>query len=329
VSEQQYPSRRADSRIDLTVVVVSYNTVFLLDQMFAALDAARGNLEVQTVVVDNASRDGSAAYLRMKYPDVELIENSVNIGFGRANNQAMSKAKGRYILLLNTDAFVAPDTLSKTIQYMEANPRCGVLGVKLVGSDGSLQPSCRYFPTPWNVFLKSTGLMRLSPNTRLVDDMSWDHNSIRECDWVPGCFYLTRREVVERIGLFDPIYFLYYEEVDHCRAVRDSGWNVVFFPFTQVIHVGGESAQTVGALTDSGRQVSALQLESELLYFRKHFGFLGLSRAVLLLLLADILSCGKGIFSNFNVSKICGAAMHVKLLLALLINTRFGTRPTR
>jgi N-acetylglucosaminyl-diphospho-decaprenol L-rhamnosyltransferase len=328
VSEQQYPSRWADSRIDLTVVVVSYNTVSLLDQMFAALDAARGNLEVQTVVVDNASRDGSAAYLRMKYPDVELIENSVNIGFGRANNQAMSKAKGRYILLLNTDAFVAPDTLSKTIEYMEANPRCGVLGVKLVGSDGSLQPSCRYFPTPWNVFLKSTGLMRLSPNTRLVDDLSWDHNSIRDCDWVPGCFYLTRREVIERVGLFDPIYFLYYEEVDHCRTVQSAGWKVIYFPFTQVIHIGGESARTVDALSKSGRQISALQLESELLYCRKHFGLLGLSRAVLLLFLADILSCGKGILS-LDVSKIRGAVMHMKLLLTLLINTRFGGRSTR
>ena len=267
---------KADGYTDLTVVVVSYNTASLLDQMFAALDAARGRLKIQIIAIDNASRDGSAAHLRAKYPDVELIENSVNVGFGRANNQAMSKAKGRYILLLNTDAFVAPDTLSKTMQYMEANPRCGVLGVKLVSPDGSLQPSCRYFPTPWNVFLKSTGLMRLSPKTRLVDDMSWDHNSIRECDWVPGCFYLIRREVIQRVGLFDPIYFLYYEEVDHCRTLQNAGWKVIYFPSTQVVHIGGESAQTVDTLSKRGRQVSALQLESELLYFRKHFGFLGL-----------------------------------------------------
>ena len=329
MSEQQHNIGEADGLTDLTVVIVSYNTVLLLDQMFAALDGARGNLRIQIIVIDNASRDGSAAHLRTKYPDVELIENSVNVGFGRANNRAMSRAKGRYILLLNTDAFVAPDTLSKTIQYMEANPRCGVLGVKLVGSDGSLQPSCRYFPTPWNVFLSSTGLMRLSPKTRLVDDMRWDHSSIRECDWVPGCFYLIRREVIERVGLFDPIYFLYYEEVDHCRTVQNAGWKVIYFPFTQVVHIGGESAQTVDTLSKRGRQVSALQLESELLYFRKHFGFLGLSRAALLLLLADILSCGKGILSGPDLSKIRAAAMHMKLLLALLINTRFGRRPTR
>ena len=110
--------------------------------------------------------------------------------------------------------------------------------------------------------------------------MLWGHDSVRECDWVPGCFYLIRRQVIEHVGLFDPIYFVYYEEVDHCRRVRDAGWSVVYFPFTQVVHIGGESAQSAGSLTDSGRQVSALQIESELLYFRKHFGLLGLSGAI-------------------------------------------------
>jgi N-acetylglucosaminyl-diphospho-decaprenol L-rhamnosyltransferase len=318
----------AEGRPDLSVVVVSYNTVHLLDQMFAALNAARGKLRLQIIVVDNASHDGSAAFLRAKYRDIELIENSVNVGFGRANNQAIIRATGRYILLLNTDAFVARDTLSKTIEYMDGHLRCGVLGVRLVGPDGSLQPSCRYFPTPWNVFLKSTGLEILSPNTRLVDDMSWRHDSVRECDWVPGCFYLIRRQVIEHVGLFDPIYFVYYEEVDHCKRVLDAGWRVVYFPFTQVVHIGGESAQTAGSLTDSGRQISALQIESELLYFRKHFGLLGLSGAISLSLLADTLSCSKAIF-KLNTSKIHAATMHIKTLLALLMNTKLGTHPTR
>ena len=113
---------------------------------------------------------------------LSVIENKLNVGFGRANNQALPHARGRYLLLLNTDAFVAPDTLQKTIEYMDAHPSCGVLGVKLVGRDGALQPSCRYFPTPLNVFLTTTGLKRFFPRTRLVDNMSWDHASVRECD---------------------------------------------------------------------------------------------------------------------------------------------------
>jgi GT2 family glycosyltransferase len=267
--------------------------------------------------------------LRANYPDIELIENSVNVGFGRANNQAIGRAKGRHILLLNTDAFLAPDTLSKTLEYMETNPRCGVLGVKLVGSDGTLQPSCRYFPTPWNVFLQSTGLARLSPKTRLVDDMSWDHNSIRNCDWVPGCYYLMRREIIEQIGMFDPRYFLYYEEVDHCRRGREAGWEVVYYPNTQVVHIGGESAQTAGSLTDHGRQLSALQIESEFLYFRKHFGLFGFLSALLLSLLADMLSCCKAVLWKLNISRIHCIATHIKMLFALLVSTRFGKQPTR
>src|SRR6185295_15001358 len=112
--------------------------------------------------------------------------------------------------------------------------------------------------------------------------MSWDHASVRLCDWVPGCFYLVRRELIERIGLFDPRYFLYCEEVDHCRAVRKAGWDVVYFPFTQVTHLGGESALSEGALNPTSRQIVPLQIESELLYFRKHHGLSGVLVAVLL-----------------------------------------------
>ena len=138
---------------DVSVIVVNYNTAHLLDRMFAALDASRGDLTLQVIVVDNASRDNSVEMLHVQHPEAELIANTTNVGFARANNQAIARARGRYVLLLNTDAFVSTDTLPKTVEFMETHPKCGVLGVKLLGEDGSLQPSCRYFPTPWNVFL--------------------------------------------------------------------------------------------------------------------------------------------------------------------------------
>ena len=147
-----------DKQPDVTVIVINYNTAHLLDQLFGALKAGRGRLRYQLIVVDNASRDDSVQILRAQYPCAELIENKVNVGFARANNQVLPLARGRYVLLLNTDAFVGSDTLQKTVDFMDAHPGYGVLGVKLVGRDGSLQPSCRYFPTPWNVFLASTGL---------------------------------------------------------------------------------------------------------------------------------------------------------------------------
>jgi N-acetylglucosaminyl-diphospho-decaprenol L-rhamnosyltransferase len=313
---------------DVTVVIVNYNTAHLLDRLFSTLDAARGDLRIQTIVVDNASRDNSVEILRRHYPDVELIENAANVGFGRANNQAVPKIRGQYLLLLNTDAFVAPDTLSKTLSFMQQDPHCGILGVKLLGEDGSLQPSCRFFPTPWNVFLASTGLDRFFPNTRLVDDMEWNHSDIRECDWIPGCFYLIRKQVVDQIGLFDPRFFLYYEEVDHCQRARRAGWKIYFYPDTQVVHIGGESAKTDAALTSAGRQIARLQIESELLYFRKHYGFFCLFASIVLAICNWLVVTLKTLLKG-SVQRRKAAGERLAAVFSVLVETRLGSRPTR
>jgi hypothetical protein len=318
-----------DGAVDVSVVVVNYNTAHLLPRMFAAIEAARGSLRLQVIVVDNASRDDSVGYLRSAQPEAELITNATNVGFGRANNQALTLARGRYVLLLNTDAFVSPDTLEKTVAYMDAHSDCGVLGVKLVGEDGALQPSCRYFPTPWNAFLASTGLARLFPHASLVDDMGWDHAAVRECDWVPGCYYLIHREVIERVGLFDPRYFLYYEEVDHCRAVRKAGWMVIYYPFTQVVHLGGESAQSEGPLNRAGRQISALQIESELLYFRKHHGMAGALLAVSLTVLGGLLRAGSSLVRHGDAEHASAALRHAWTTLQRLMATDLASHATR
>jgi GT2 family glycosyltransferase len=159
--------------------------------------------------------------------------------------------------------------------------------------------------------------------------MSWDHASTRECDWVPGCYYLIRREVVEKIGLFDPRYFLYYEEVDHCRAVRAAGWSVLYYPFTQVIHIGGESAKTEGPLTQHSAQLSDLQIESELIYFRKHHGLAGILKAVLLIMVADTLLSLKALVRGFDVVRAWSAIKHIQTVLRILAATKFASLSTR
>ena len=314
---------------DVSVVVVNYNTAHMLPEMWQALMASRGRLSLQTIVVDNASRDESVALLREQFSEARLIVNTTNVGFGRANNQALAHARGRYVLLLNTDAFVAPDTLEKTVAFMDAHPEHGVLGVRLVGRDGELQPNCRYFPTPWNVFLARSGLKRFFPRTRMVDDMDWDHASVRECDWVTGCYYLVRREVIDAVGLFDPRYFLYCEEVDHCRATVKAGWKVVYFPDTSVVHIGGESAKSDAALTASGRQISALQIESELLYFRKHHGLRGVLATAVLSTLADAWLAAKSLLRRRGHADRQPLWAHLRNFWTLLARTRLGTRPTR
>jgi GT2 family glycosyltransferase len=314
---------------DLTVILVNYNAGHLFDRLFSCLSAASGDLLIQTILVDNASQDNSVATLQANYPAVELIENQVNVGFGRANNQALPLVRGRYVLLLNTDAFVSPDTLVNTYRFMEQNPQSGILGVKLVGDDGSLQPSCRYFPTPWNVFVATNGLAGLFPNTRLVDDMRWDHNGTRECVWVPGCFYLVRKEVIDQLGLFDPRFFLYYEEVDHCRRARQAGWKVSYCGDTKIVHIGGESAKTKSAITKVSRQIAVLEVESELLYFRKHFGLLGLVASVALTASGALLSLAKDILRPTKSDGRREQREKLSIILSLLFPTRWGTRPTR
>jgi GT2 family glycosyltransferase len=315
--------------VDITIAIVNYNTAFLLDRLFSALATAQGRLKLQIIVIDNVSRDNSLEILREKYPFVELIANDTNVGFGRANNQARARMRGRYLLLLNTDAFVATDTLAKTFEFMERNPCCGVLGVKLVGENGGLQPCCRFFPTPWNVFLVAHGLEKYFPKTQLIDDVSWDHQSVRQCDWVPGCFYLVRKAVLDQLGLFDPRFFLYYEEVDHCRRVRQAGWDVTYYPYTEVVHVGGESAKSDARLTSAGRQISRLEVESELLYFRKHYGILGVVAWIALMACGALLSLLKDVIRPVRRQFGSTHRDHLATLLSLLTPTRWGLKPTR
>jgi GT2 family glycosyltransferase len=315
--------------IDISTILVSYNTAHLLPEVMNSLQLASIGLAVESIIVDNASSDGSVNLIRRDFADSRLIANDVNVGFGRANNQALPFAMGRYVLLLNTDAFVAPDTLKKSLAYMDSHPECGILGVRLEGRDGKLQPCARYFPTPWNVFLERTGLDRFFKNVRLVDDMEWDHRSERRCDWVVGCYYLARKTVIDQIGLFDPRFFLYGEEVDHCFRAKKAGWEVVFFPDTTVVHLGGESAKFDGKITKGGRQLQALQIESELLYYRKNHGAIGVLSDLFLVTLADVIDMLKSQFRRSSELKISDTWSHVALFWLLFWRTRGGTKPTR
>jgi N-acetylglucosaminyl-diphospho-decaprenol L-rhamnosyltransferase len=315
--------------VDVSILIVNYNSPELLPRLFSSLQAATKQVSHEIIFVDNASLVDCKDIVMSFAPQARFIQNSENVGFGRANNQALSVAKGKFVLLLNTDAFVSADTLLKTYAYMLAHPLCGILGVRLVGRDGTLQPSCRYFPTPLNIFLFRTGLQRWVPWSIPVDDMNWNHADVRECDWVPGCYYLVRREVINQVGLFDPRYFLYCEEVDHCRTAKNKGWKVIYFPDTTVIHLGGESAKTLGTLSQAGQQISALQLESELLYFRKHYTFLGVILHLLLVTLASVWSVFADVLKRRKLSGIKPASKNVTGIWKLFIMTKFAKVATR
>lgn len=314
--------------MDISVILVSYNTAETTIKALQHLYASVHALQMEVVVVDNASRDHSVERIAQAFPDLPVLKNTTNVGFGRANNQALPHVRGRYVLLLNTDAFVETHTIATTVAYMDQHPACGILGARLIGSEGDLQPSCRYFPTPWNLFLQESGLGRFFKRTRMVDDMNWDHGSVRQCDWVPGCFYLVRKEVIDQVGLFDPVFFMYCEEVDHCHATRKAGWQVTYYP-TPVVHLGGESAKSDAEISKQGRQIKSLQIESELLYFRKNFGLPGVITHLVLTSISNALNIVKGALRVAPLSVHRSHFKHSWLTWQLFFRTSLGTRGSR
>jgi GT2 family glycosyltransferase len=313
----------------IDVLLVSFNSGHLLQRLRdSLLQAARDGLSLRLLAVDNASPDGSGDMLRAGLPCEVFIQNTVNVGFGRANNQLLEHVRSDYVLLLNTDAFVQPETIATSVRYMDAHPRCGVLGVRLTDEEGGLQPSRRSFPTPLTTFLRRTGLVKWLPVRGARDDIDEDHAKEAECDWVPGCYYLVRRAVLDTVGLFDPRFFLYFEEVDHCRRVREAGWTVGYLPAASVVHVGGESARTVASLSQH-RQISALQVESELLYMRKHFALTGLALHMLLVTVGDVVLALKDVLRSRGLLMAWRRFDATRVTWRLAARTALGTRPTR
>jgi len=263
----------------ISVIIVSYNTSSLLRQCLEKLYENRPNMEMEVFVVDNDSVDDSAAMVQREFPQVRLIANDVNMGFGAANNQAWALSSGKYILLLNPDAFVKPSAIDNSIAFMDSHPQCGLCGGRLVKPDGSLDPSARRFPNFLAKFFTISGLRSRFPHSKLFSRHefgNFDHNSVMEVDWVPGTFTVYRREMLKKTGLFDERFFIYYEETDLCLTAKRSGWKVYFIPDAEVIHVGGASAKTRKDQTfdTGGSQVLKFRMRSEYLYFRKNYGLM-------------------------------------------------------
>jgi GT2 family glycosyltransferase len=269
----------------ITGIVVSYNTRDLLRECLQSFldECARlpDGVGAEVLVVDNASNDGSAEMVEREFSHsavpVRLLRSAVNLGFAAANNLALEQARGRYLVLLNSDAFLRPGALASALKHMDASPATGFGGGRLVGRDGSWQPSGRRFHSVWRDALILTGLSARFPRSRIfgAPDRTWANQDIAaDVDWVPGAFFIMRREALAKIGLFDPRFFLYYEEVDLCRRVKAAGFRVSYWPDVVVTHIGGESGRQLRSVASSKTvsQVVLWRMRSTLLYYRKHHG---------------------------------------------------------
>ena len=264
--------------LDLSVIIVNYNVREFLEQALRSVERARTGLDIEVFVVDNNSVDGSVDMVRTHFPDVHLIANKDNYGFGKANNQAIEQARGRYLLILNPDTIVQEDTFSTLVAFMETHPEAGAVGCQILNPDGTFAlESRRSFPTPPVAFFRMTGLSRLFPKSRLFGRYNLTYlpiDEVAEIDALSGSCMLVRRAALQYsheayearqadalppengttarpdeaqawhgAGLLDESFFMYGEDLDWCYRIQQAGWKIFYTPDTQIIHYKGESTK--------------------------------------------------------------------------------------
>jgi GT2 family glycosyltransferase len=231
----------------LSVIIVSYNVCYFLEQALLAVRNALAQVEAEVFVVDNHSADHSAAMVQRRFPEVKLICNDTNLGFAKANNQAIALAEGQYILLLNPDTVVQEDTFRSCIHFMDNHPEAGGLGVKMLDGKGNFLPeSMRGLPTPAVAFYKITGLTALFPRSSVFGRYYLgylDAGQVQEVDVLAGAFMWLRRESLQRTGLLDESFFMYGEDIDLSYRLQKAGYKNYYLPHTQIIHYKGESTR--------------------------------------------------------------------------------------
>ncbi|SMO83109.1 glycosyltransferase [Gracilimonas mengyeensis] len=231
----------------ISVVIVNYKVKEYIANLLNSLDKARHQLELEIFVVDNASGDDSIPYLKKRYPDVNYIANQENVGFAKANNQAIRQAQGEYTLIINPDTLVSEDTLEVLIEHMQQNPDCGAAGCKILNPDGTFAPeSRRSVPNIWTACTKVFGLNALFPKSKLFGRyyLSWLHeDEASEVPVLSGSFMFWRTELLQKLDGFDERFFMYGEDIDLCYRVQETDYHIDYVPDTSIIHYKGESTK--------------------------------------------------------------------------------------
>ncbi|MEN9304148.1 MAG: hypothetical protein RL264_2577 [Bacteroidota bacterium] len=261
---------------DISVIIVNYNVEYFLEQCLYAVRKASTRLKTEVWVVDNNSSDGSEEMLKQLFPEVKTIFNKENVGFSRANNQAIRLSDSRYILLLNPDTVIEEDTLEKTVAFMDEHPDAGGLGVRMVDGKGNFLPeSKRGLPTPMVSFYKMFGLSKVFPKSQRFGKYHLGYLSefeVNEVDILSGAFMLMRSETLDKVGLLDETFFMYGEDIDLSYRIQLGGYKNYYFPETKIIHYKGESTKK------SSVNYVFVFYKAMVIFARKHFasGYAGL-----------------------------------------------------
>jgi len=283
--------------LDLSIIIVNYNVKEFLQNLIHSIEKATLNITKEIIVVDNASDDGSNEFIKNNFPQIKLIANNKNLGFGKANNLGLKETLGKFILLINPDTIVAEDTLEKMMEFFRKNPEAGLAGCKILNPDGTLQLACRRsFPGPWTSLTKVTGLSSLFPNSKIFARYNLtylDENQSYEVDAISGSFMMMKREVYEKVGGFDEQFFMYGEDLDLCYRIQKAGFKVFYVHSTQIIHYKGESTKR-SSLDETKVFYYAMHL-----FVKKHF-----SSSILVELILRSAIVVRSVFAFIGVRKL-------------------------
>lgn len=271
--------------VDMAVVIVSWNARDYLKQCLDSIYQAACDVRFAVWVVDNASRDGSPEMITTDFPQVQLIQTGANLGFAGGNNIGIERSQGRYLFLINSDVIIEDHCFDRLCAYMDAHPEVGLAGPRVLNADRSLQASCMLSPTPWRSLSRALALDTVFSRSALFAAglmEYWAHDQEREVDVLVGCFWVARRSALEKVGLLDEDYFMYMEDMDWSKRFRDSGWQVRFIPEVEIIHFGG------GSSANAPVKYYLEHRRSNLFYWRKHHGHLGLAYYYLTSLLYEM-----------------------------------------
>ena len=253
--------------LDLSIVIVNHNAEEFLEQSLKSIYENTQEINFEIIVVDNNSADESTKMVKEKFPQVKLIEKVNNEGFTKAANQGTKESRARFILYLNNDTVVLSRALEEMVKFMDNYPQAGACGAKILNSDGTLQFSCRQFPTYLSaLFNRSSLLTRLFPNNifskrYLMSD--WSHDEVRQVDWVSGSCLIIRRQAMDEVGLMDDGYFIYCEDVDWCYRASQAGWKIYYVHQSQIIHLSGWPLNPLRMVFEHHRSMYR--------FYRKHY----------------------------------------------------------
>lgn len=250
-----------------SIILVSYNSCKMILQNLEQIT----KMPYEIIVVDNASSDHTVEKIRNRYPSVKLIASDKNLGYGAANNLGVKSASNRYLVLLNVDAFIEKEAVCEAIDALKKFPDVGLVGGRLIGLDGKLQPSKRKYPTFKRRILQRLGLSDKWPKSPFFGEgeMSWTNPHIPQyVDWLPTAFAVIEKKLYEKIGGFDERLFLYYEDLDLCRRINEAGYKVLYWPLLKITHIGGGSS-----ISD---KLQSYEIASAIHYHKIHDGIFGL-----------------------------------------------------